>query len=318
VDRPPPIIRRADDDDITSAIAVATAALGWDRAEPNEAFFRWKHLDNPAGRSPMWLAVDGDKVAGFRTMMQWRFADPDGASLRAVRAVDTATHPDHQRRGIFRALSTAAVDELTGEGIDFVFNTPNDNSRPGYLRMGWRDVGRLPIRVAVSGVSSLPRLLGARTAAAKWSDPCELGDPIAAASGDLADLIARTPATAGIATIRSPEHLLWRYGFEPLRYRIVRDDEAAAIVRVRRRGTAREGVLAEVFSPDRRTTRSLLRRIRRLLPIDHLVTVAAPPHPAPWLPPVPGLGPRLTVRDLAGRGPDRDQFRFALGDIELF
>jgi hypothetical protein len=90
------------------------------------------------------------------------------------------------------------------------------------------------------------------------------------------------------------------------------------VVRVRTRGPAREGVIAEVFSPGRRSTVRLLARLGRALRTDHLLTLARTPHPAPWLPTLPGLGPRLTVRDLAENAPGRDQFRFALGDIELF
>lgn len=310
-------VRRATGEDIPDAIAVASAALGWDPADPNEAFFRWKHLDNPAGASPMWLAVDGDDVAGFRTMLNWRFAGPAG-TRRAVRAVDTATHPDHQRRGIFRLLSTTAVDELTADGVDFVFNTPNDNSRPGYLRMGWREVGRVATRFAVSGVRALPRLARARTAADKWSLPLDVGEPVDRVVDDLVDLAATTPAPAGWATDRTADHLRWRYGFEPLHYRVLRADDGAAIIRVRTRGPATEAVLAELFAPDRAVARRVLRQVRRAVPADYLLTLATPPHPAPWMPTVPRLGPRLTVRDLAGSGPELDQFRFALGDIELF
>lgn len=310
-------VRRATGEDIPDAIAVASAALGWDPADPNEAFFRWKHLDNPAGASPMWLAVDGDDTAGFRTMLNWRFAGPAG-TRRAVRAVDTATHPDHQRRGIFRLLSTTAVDELTADGVDFVFNTPNDNSRPGYLRMGWREVGRVATRFAVSGVGALPRLARARTAADKWSLPLDVGEPVDRVVDDLVDLAATTPAPAGWATDRTADHLRWRYGFEPLHYRVLRADDGAAIIRVRTRGPATEAVLAELFAPDRAVARRVLRQVRRAVPADYLLTLATPPHPAPWMPTVPRLGPRLTVRDLAGSGPELDQFRFALGDIELF
>ena len=323
MDRPTPTVRRGTDDDIPAAIAVASAALGWRPGEPHEAFFRWKHLENPAGPSPMWLAVDGDDpagetVVGFRTMLRWSFAGPDGIVRRAVRAVDTATHPSHQRRGIFRALTTAAVEDLTAEGVEFVFNTPNDDSRPGYLRMGWREVGRVPTRFALRGPGSLPRLARARTAAHKWSEPCALGATIDDAIDDIMALVAVTPSPAAIVTVRSREHLCWRYGFAPLAYRVVRTDDAAAVVRLRRRGGALEAVLAEIFSPTRDATRRLLRRLRRELPADHLLTLAAPPHPAPWLPTLPRLGPRLTVRDLAGTGPALDDLRLSLGDIELF
>ena len=142
--------------------------------------------------------------------------------------------------------------------------------------------------------------------------------PIDRAIDDVVELAAATPSPAAITTERTRDHLLWRYGFEPLDYRVVHSDEAAAVVRLRRRGAALEAVIAEVFSPDTASTRRLFRRLRRDLPADHLLTLAAPPHPAPWLPTLPRLGPRLTVRDLAGTGPRLEEFRFALGDIELF
>lgn len=311
-------IRRADTGDVPRALAVATAALGWDPDEPNEALFRWKHLDNPAGESPMWVAVDGDEVVGFRTMLRWRFAGAHGSSIDAVRAVDTATDPAHQRRGIFRSLTTAALEALHDEGVGFVFNTPNDRSRPGYLGMGWRDEGRLAVRVRVSSPRSLPGMVRARVPAARWSEPVSFGDPIETLADDLSDLLRRLPPTDGLATDRTVDHLRWRYGFEPLRYRVVRTDGGAAIVRVRRRGPTREAVLAEVLSPDRRTTRELIARVVRDAGVDHVLTLDRAPHPASWLPSVPGLGPRLTVRDLRETAPHRRDLRFALGDIELF
>lgn len=310
-------IRRATDDDLPEILDVSTRALGWDATDPNESFFRWKHLENPAGRSPMWVAVDDDtgRVAGFRSMMRWRYRNPSGAALQAVRAVDTATHPDHQRKGVFRLLTTACVDELSADGVDFVFNTPNEKSRPGYLRMGWVDAGRLPVRFTVSGVGALPRLARARTAARKWSEPLTVGVTIDTVADDLAAAV-RPPD--GIATDRSADHLRWRYGFEPLHYRVVQTDAAAGVVRLRRRGPAVEAVVAEIVSPSVAATRGVLRSIRRLPGVDHVLTLASPPHPAPWLPTIPGLGPHLTLRDLATPAPEVGAFRFSLGDIELF
>ena len=111
-----------------------------------DTLFAWKHEENAFGPSPAWVAVDGDRIAGFRVLMRWEFVDAAG-SVRAVRAVDTATHPDYQGQGIFTRLALHALDELRADGVDFVFNTPNDQSRPGYLKMGWQVVGRLPTAV---------------------------------------------------------------------------------------------------------------------------------------------------------------------------
>lgn len=312
-------VRPATDDDIAEIIDVASRALGWNPSDPNEAFFRWKHLENAAGRSPMWVAESGGEIAGFRSMMRWTYRDGDHA-LRAVRAVDTATDPNHQRKGIFRLLTEAAVAELTADGTDFVFNTPNEKSRPGYLRMGWVDAGRLPAAFLPAGPASLLRLARARTAAEKWSLPLQAGEPIDTVADDLAQGRDGTPALPGdgIATDRTPAHLRWRYGFEPLHYRAIQTDDAIGVVRLRRRGPATEAVVADVASPSARATRKLFGAIRRLDGVDYLLTLANPPHPAPRLPTIPGLGPHLTLRDLARPAPAAERFRFSLGDIELF
>ena len=136
------VIREADEADIEAVVALASAALGWRPEEPNEALFRWKHLENPAGVSPMWVAELDGTMAGFRTFLRWRFRRPGIADpVEAVRAVDTATHPDFQGRGIFSTLTRHAVGALSDTGAGFVFNTPNAQSRPGYLKMGWVEAG---------------------------------------------------------------------------------------------------------------------------------------------------------------------------------
>jgi len=317
VSNPAISIRSAEPEDLPDALGVAARALGWDPSDPNEAFFRWKHLENPAGESPMWVAIDGDSVCGFRTMLRWRFTDGSNV-CSAVRAVDTATDPNHRRRGIFKKLTLAAVDQLTSAGVEFIFNTPNDKSRPGYLSMGWSDAGKLPVRVSLAGPLSIPRLAKARVAAHKWSEPITVGDPIEACIADISDLRRSLSPVAGLTTFASPDHLLWRYGFGPLHYRVIRSDEAAAIIRVRQRGSAREAVLGEVFSPTPRATSRLLRQVRRSVATDYVITLGSAPHPTRWIPAIPGLGPHLTLRGLAGAPPEPSMIRFSMGDIELF
>ena len=122
--------------------------------------FAWKHLDNPFGRSIILVADAGGTIAGLRAFMRWELTTPDGATLRCVRAVDTATHPDFQRRGIFSRLTEAAVEAAREDGVDLIFNTPNEKSGAGYLKMGWQEVG--PIGVMVRPGLGLLRRHGSR------------------------------------------------------------------------------------------------------------------------------------------------------------
>ncbi len=149
-------IREATAEDRPAIIELCRAALGWGDDPRFEQLFSWKHDENAFGPSYMWVATDGDRIVGLRAFMRWEFARR-GEMLRAVRAVDTATHPDYQGKGLFTAMTMHGLDEIRDDGIDFVFNTPNDKSRPGYVKMGWREVGKLPVAIRVAG----PRGAGA-------------------------------------------------------------------------------------------------------------------------------------------------------------
>ncbi len=314
-------VRRATDDDLAEIVDVGAAALGWQAGDPNEALFRWKHRDNPFGPSPLWVATDGERIAGYRAFMRWELVGPDGRMRRAVRAVDTATHPDFQRRGVFRALTTTAVEEMAAEGVDLVFNTPNDQSRPGYLKLGWAEVGRLPVAARPTGLAALGRLAGARTAASKWSEHTAVGVPAleVLADADVEGLLDASPAT-GLRTRADRRFLSWRFGLEPLRYRAWAPDGVhggIVIFRVRRRGSARECAVSSVLAPPAEAG-ALVRGLAAEVDADYVLTLGRRPRGA-GLVPVRGQGPLLTVRSLASPAPDRlDDWDVQLSDIELF
>jgi len=322
-------VRRAHEHEIDDIVAMASVALGWAPGEPHTEFFRWKHLESPFGVSPMWVAEADGELAGFRTFMRWQLADSSGRRLRAVRAVDTATHPDFQRRGIFSRLTTAAVDEMAGEGVDIVFNTPNEQSRPGYLKMGWIEVGRLAVAMRPTSVTSLWRMLRARTAAEKWSEPSPAGVPAleALAQPGIDELLASQPQPDGLATPLTEAFLQWRYGFEPLHYRAWMPGRAAdgiedgmVLFRVRRRGSARECSVGSVLAPggDRAGERRLLSGLTKAVDADYLLRMG-PSDLRAGFAPMPNQGPRLTAREVTTTpDPDLAHWHLTLGDIELF
>jgi GNAT superfamily N-acetyltransferase len=322
-------IRRAGPDDIGAIVSLAQAALGWGPDDPNEAFFRWKHVENPAGISPMWVAVDQGRLVGVRVFLQWRFDTGDGGSAQGVRAVDTATHPEAQGRGIFSRLTTSALTDLRHEGVDFVFNTPNDQSRPGYLKMGWQVVGRVPVVVRPRGLRSLATMVRARVPADKWSQSTSAGQPASQVLGQteaVAALLAQLGATrpgGGLRTHRSIEHLRWRYRFEPLRYRAVvaagGPARGLAVFRVRRRGGAQEATVCELLAPDADSRRGLLAQVAAATGADYLIAAGPPRHGERMLG-LPGQGPILTWRGVAPDAvmPDLADWHLSLGDVELF
>lgn len=312
-------------------LALLGASLGRDDDERYDALYRWKHVENAFGASPAWVADDDGRLAGVRVLMRWEFDSPAGRR-RAVRAVDTATHPEYQGRGLFTRLTLHGIDALRAEGVDFVFNTPNDQSRPGYLKMGWHVVGRLPAAAVPTGLRGATRMPAARVAAERWSSPTAAGESAAevlADGGALAELLAAQPAPTGLRTARDAAFLRWRYGTPLLDYRAIVAPggvgDGLVLFRVRRRGPAREAVLADVLVRGDRAAdrRRLVAALRRQVDADYVMGLAAPRRAlADGMVPLPArAGPILTWRRVASSTdvpPARAEWTVTLGDIELF
>lgn len=256
------LVRRYTDEDMPAVLDVMRAALG----EPpglgrTPDLFAWKHLENPFGRSIMLVAEAEGRVAGFRAFMRWRLTMIDGQELSCVRAVDTATHPDFQRRGIFRSLTTAGIEAATDDGVDLIFNTPNDKSGAGYLSMGWSMVA--PIGVMARPGSGLLRtgLLGSGERVWPEAQGHETGSAIAA--GILDPLLSGH--RKGLRTSRSREYYEWRFASHPTAQYVVAGAEASAAVgRLNTRNGRLELVVSELAGSD--APRAVGRLIRDFKP----------------------------------------------------
>lgn len=314
--------RRAVVADEPAVLGLLRRSMGWGDDPRFDALYRWKHGDNPFGPSPAWVAAHRDRIVGFRTFMRWEL-ERHGAVIRAVRAVDTATDPDFRGRGIFQALTMLAVEELTAEGVALVFNTPNAASRPGYLAMGWREVGRLPVLVRLRSPRSVAAVVRARVPAAHWSEPTECGRPAGEALAELPTAAGGGPGdVARFRTRRRPDVLAWRYGFAPLRYRALSSpggEPGTVVFRLRRRGPATELAVLDRFGADDRTFDRLVRDALVATGADYALRLHTPGwRRGRWLP-LPGTGPTLVSRPLAGvTSHELDDWKLVLGDVELF
>jgi GNAT superfamily N-acetyltransferase len=316
-------VRRSRPEDSAAITALLRSSLGKQEDPHYDDFLHWKHERNCFGPSPAWVAVDGDRVVGFRTLLCWRFLTDEGKAVSAVRAVDTATDPDYRGRGIFRLLTLEAVADLTRAGDAFIFNTPNDQSRPGYLSMGWSTVRRLPVGVLPSGPGALARMARSKAAARIWSEPTDVGIDARAALADdrvCSGLLSHAP-TRGVRTERTAAYLRWRTEFEPLAYRVLLADErdpsqGGVVFRVRRRGEGLEAVIAELLVPTSRSGLALIRRVVQRTGSDYAIGLRA--GVSRGMLPLPGQGPLLTARPLSRGIPTAGEWNLTMGDVELF
>jgi GNAT superfamily N-acetyltransferase len=197
-------IRPAEEKDISAIVALLKISLGESLMPKSEAFWRWKHLDNPFGESPVLVASENNQLVGVRAFMRWEWRQGEKI-FKAVRAVDTATHPDFQGKGIFTKLSLKLAEQCRQLGVDFIFNTPNRISKPGYIKMGWESVGKLPVGVKLNVYSHQQE----RSLSDRWED------------------VIHHPAllTANYNVLRtnvSSAYLFWRYRDNPnIRYKIL-------------------------------------------------------------------------------------------------
>lgn len=310
-------IRPATLDDREQILGLLQRSLGWDDDPRFAELYRWKHETNAFGPSPTWVAVDGGRIAGVRIFMRWEFVR-GGQVLRAVRAVDTATDPDYQGRGLFTALTMHALDEMRADGVDFVFNTPNDQSRPGYLKMGWREVGRIPAAVRMRSPRAALKMVKARVPSEHWSEPLDIGVPFeewADRRGDLGPSGDRPIRT--LATNTTEAFYRWRFGIPALHYRVVEGGGGAVVVRARRRGPALELVQLASFGLDRDWADRLTASVLQQAGADHAIRLGAG-NPRTGFVPLPGGGPVFTYRALNEQGtPPLSNWALTMGDIEL-
>jgi GNAT superfamily N-acetyltransferase len=323
-DVPDLVIRPYEDADEGPVLDLLAASLGKSVDDRYRRFFQWKHFENPVGRSFMWVAEVESTLAGFRAFLRWRFVDRGGEPVEAVRAVDTATRPELRGMGVFRDLTLHGLDEVKSRGIAFVFNTPNDQSRPGYVKMGWEVIGRIPVQVRPRTPLSVWKMVGSRTAAGLWSLPTEVGaDPCETLTDDVvAGLVGqsggRPPAGRQLTTDRSGAFLRWRYGgFGPVGSRVV-GDAALAILRFRGRGGAVECTVGEVLGTDRsdasRAVRSAMRRADATYALAGVGGVCG--GRLPGFIATDRLGPLMTWRSVTRAS--APELSLALGDVELF
>ena len=133
-------IRPLVDGDLDAVLAALTDAFG-DGFDAQ--WFQWKHRSGPWGPSRGWVAHDDGGLAGVRLFLPWRFTS-GSRSYRALRPCDTVTVGRARGQGVFRKLTETAIAEV-GNDIDFFYNTPNEESRGGYFKMGfvqWTTVGQ--------------------------------------------------------------------------------------------------------------------------------------------------------------------------------
>ena len=177
------------------------------------AQWRWEYCENPQTRLDVVVAEADAILVGHSAAVPMTMRH-DGGQIAGARVQNVFVHENFQRRGIFAETLVRLTRQLEAEAVDFVLTFPNDNSLPGFMRMGGYEHRFDVFSLALP----LDRLGGAKSA----DCTIEIGSPASFRSADAA-FAARRLAPFAIYNLRSLEYLRWRYHANSGRtYRVLR------------------------------------------------------------------------------------------------
>ncbi len=210
---------------------------------PDEETLAWFYERSPLRPASVLLAEEDGKVIGTVGFV-FALAELDGREQEIAVAVNLATDPGYERRGIFRKLQAANEERVAALGIELVFTVPNAASTPVLVEaLGWERLA--PVRV--------------------WARPGALRHSARAVVSRFAEHPA-PPAGQGGRIVRDAAWLNWRFADAPRTYTLVEHDTGYGVAGSR-------GSLGFVAAATADTLRDTIRATRGG------VLAAAPP---PW------------------------------------
>lgn len=330
-------IRPATPEDKPAIIQLMKQSLGESLIPKSEGLWNWKHEQNPFGASYVLVAEEADELIGLRAFMQWRW-QWNGKQYRAIRAVDTATHPAHQGKGIFKKLTLQQLQACKEDGVHFVFNTPNDKSKPGYLKMGWVEQGKMPLKFSTQNPVALvyAKFFNKKRFAGEGIDPT----PEQEWGGEIANLLANYQSQSEhLSTLLSPQYISWRYAVNPLfKYNYFTDNQNFLLItRVKNHSFTKELRLVEfvLLNPKAKpaeVNKAIRKQVSQFCKEHsiHLISFSGRQYQIyksyfGWMGflPVKALGPIVTLKDvnMNEQFPElmnTQNWAYSLGDMELF
>lgn len=145
---------------LSDYIALFEAAFGKD-SKLTEAYLQWQYIDNPHGRVIGTDAFLNGELAAHYAIIPRRYRW-NSQVFNGALSVNTATHPNHQGKGLFTRLATATYEAAEREGVKFVVGAANANSVGGFTRkLSFHALGQI-------------RLYGAFAAPRSGSDALDL------------------------------------------------------------------------------------------------------------------------------------------------
>ncbi len=105
------------------------------------SYFKWKYFDNPAGEVVAYEALcEGKTVAFYGIIPEYYILN--GRTEKIYQSMDTMTHPEFQRKGLFVSLAEKTYNEvIEREGKLMMIGFPGEQSYHGFVnKLGWKRI----------------------------------------------------------------------------------------------------------------------------------------------------------------------------------
>jgi len=171
--------------------------LGW-----SPTYFRWQYYENPSGAAKVWVARErGSIVASYTAIPHRMYAN--GRVATGWRVQNVVTLPEHRGRGLYHRLAAIAARELFNGDHPLNFAFPNERSKNGFIRTGWKAAFRLPLKTKVIRDAPPSAHLSA------------IVTPLTQFDADSERIWEAHRKRLGFAVERSSSYLNWRYFSNP-------------------------------------------------------------------------------------------------------
>jgi|694.fasta_scaffold03109_14 hypothetical protein len=104
-------------------------------------YFKWKYFDNPAGEIVAYSASSEGKIISYSGVIPELYWE-NGKVIKIYQAVDTLTHPDFRRHGLFKKLANMCYADIAqSEKAYIILAFPVPVSYDGFVnKLGWEKV----------------------------------------------------------------------------------------------------------------------------------------------------------------------------------
>lgn len=116
-------------------------------------YLKWQYKLNPHGEVVGYDAYFNDELVAHYVTIPVLYLI-HGKETKGLLSLNTATHKNHQGKGLFTKLATKTFEEGTNLGYKFVIGVANENSTPGFIKkLGFNLLTSLKVKTGTGYIS---------------------------------------------------------------------------------------------------------------------------------------------------------------------